>query len=132
MNTATYRTAAYEAAEKLDWALAAELYQKAYDTYPPFKAGAQLHEKDKAQLLKQAERYRRQAKESKLHVNHLRKRPTDLLPVEEGERLYTLGLVKHDEVLPNLNFFPMTHSEALYFRSTRMQPNDWILIEVLT
>ena len=69
---------------------------------------------------------------NKLHVNHLRKRPSDLLPLPAGEPLYTLGLVGRGEVLPNLNYFPMTHSEAEYFRSTRMRPNDWVLVEVLT
>lgn len=135
--TAAYRTALYEAAEKLEWALAAELYQKAYDAYPAFKAGAALYEKDKAGLLKQVERYRGRASQDQPtykapHVSEMRKRPTDLLPLDAGERLYTLGLIKDGETLPKLSFFPMTHSEAIFFRSTMMKPNDWILIEVLT
>lgn len=62
--TAIFRTQAYEAAEKLNWELAGELYQKAHDVYPPFPAGSALQEKDKAELLKKAKHYKSYAANS--------------------------------------------------------------------
>ncbi len=48
-NTAQLRDQAYEAKKALKWELAAELYQAAFDAYPPSQIG-QLAEKDREAL----------------------------------------------------------------------------------
>jgi hypothetical protein len=54
MNTAQLRDQARKAAHNLEWQKAADLYQQAYDVYPPHHPASELSVKDKAYLLNEA------------------------------------------------------------------------------
>jgi hypothetical protein len=45
-------------------------------------------------------------------------------------RMYTVVMVRPDGRIHRLNLEPMTHKEALTFRSKMMNPVDWRLEEV--
>lgn len=60
--TATLRCQAREAEERLDWQLAADLYQRAIDVYPPgFDGAGSLRQRDIALLTERAATCRRWA-----------------------------------------------------------------------
>lgn len=61
-NTAQLTEEAREAAEQLQWQLAADLYQKALDVFPAFLTG-ELYDKHRQQLADKAARCQRQASE---------------------------------------------------------------------
>lgn len=61
-NTAQLTEEAREAADQLQWQLAANLYQKALDVFPAFLTG-ELYDKHRQQLAEKAARYQRQADE---------------------------------------------------------------------
>jgi hypothetical protein len=61
-NTAQLTEEAREAADQLQWQLAADLYQNALDVFPAFLTGA-LYDKHRQQLADKAARYQRQASE---------------------------------------------------------------------
>ncbi|HCA3195758.1 TPA: hypothetical protein MN540_005066 [Klebsiella pneumoniae] len=65
-NTAQLSEEARDAADRLQWQLAADLYKQALDVFPQFLTG-ELYDRHRQQLADKAARYQRQADEEKNH-----------------------------------------------------------------
>lgn len=59
--TAQLRNQAHDAADRLDWSAAADLWQQAIEAYPAHHEGSDLAKADIAMMQKFADRCRRQA-----------------------------------------------------------------------